>query len=139
MKKTSKYKNVAKFGGTETLGNTKLNGYDHQVDTVETQSKTKLEDDVGYGNAAIIRCFIFGINPQAFKEHKPTDQELFNHHYKGIEVALWRDGMVPLPEVNPRLSYDTKRMQYRIFVGAKPMKGHLLRETPQTLSQIAHA
>lgn len=139
MKKASKFKDVAKFGGTETLGNTKMNGFDHQIDSVETQSKTKLEDDTGHGEAAIIRCFIFGMNPTAFKQYNPTSQELFNYHHKGIEVALWKDGMKVMPEVNPRVSYDTKRMQYKIFVGAKPMKGYILNERPQTLSEIAHA
>lgn len=129
---------VRKFGGTEELGQVKMNGHDHNVQSIEAQSKTKLEDDAGHGNAAIIRCFKFGINPKVFQEHPPTKQELFNSHHKGIEIALWRDGMKVIPDVNPRIVIDQKNMSYLIFVGAQPMKGHILREQPKTLSEIAH-
>lgn len=131
---------VQKFGGTEGLGTTHVNDYAHDVQSIEAQSKTHLEDDVGHGEAAIIRMFEFGINPEAFKLHPPTKQDLFNYHHKGIEVALWRDGMKVIPEVNPRVVINEEKMTYRIFVGAKPMKGHFLREQqqPKTLSQLAH-
>ena len=129
---------VQKFGGTDSLGHVKMDGHDHDVQSLEAQSKTKLEDDTGHGNAAIIRCFDFAMNPQAFLEAKPTKQMLFNAHYKGIEVALWRDGMKVIPEVNPRIVVDEKAMKYKIFVGATPMKGHILTERPRTLSEIAH-
>lgn len=129
---------VQKFGGVDELGHTKMHGYDHDVKDLEVQSKTKLEDDIGYGKEAIIRCFEFGINPLAFKEHPPTKQELFNAHYKGIEVALWKDGLKVIPEVNPRIVIDEQNMRYKIFVGAHPMKGHLVLANPQTLKQIAH-
>lgn len=129
---------VRKFGGTEEMGHVKMNGHDHDVQSIEAESETKLEDDVGHGNAAIIRCFKFGINPKAFQEHPPTKQELFNSHHKGIEIALWRDGLKVLPDVNPRIVIDQKNMSYQIFVGAQPMKGHILREQPKTLSQLAH-
>jgi hypothetical protein len=129
---------VQKFGGTESLGQVQMDGYAHEVESVEAQSGTKLEHDEGHGNPAIIRRFTFGINPLAFKEHPPTQQELFNSHIKGIELALWRDGMTVLPEVPPRITIDQKALQYHIFVGAKPARGHILKEVPQTLSQIAN-
>ena len=126
------------FGGTEELGNTKMHGYDHDVKSLEVESTTKLEHDEGHGNAAIIRCFTFGMNPEVFHQYQPTKQELFNSHYKGIEVALWKDGMKVIPEVNPRVVFDEKNLRYQIFVGAAPMKGHILRERPQTLKEITH-
>lgn len=138
MAKLKKTLDVQKFGGTESLGTTKMNGFDHDVQTVEAQSKTKLEHDEGYGNAAIIRCFEFGMNPESFKLYQPTKQELFNSHFKGIEVALWKDGLKVIPEVNPRIVVEEKEMKYKIFVGAAPMRGHILRERPRTLSEIAH-
>jgi len=138
MARVKKSVDVQKFGGSEEIGNVKMHGYDHDVQSLEAQSKTKLEDDTGHGNAAIIRCFQFGINPEAFKQYQPTKQELFNSHYKGIEVALWRDGMKVIPDVNPRIVVDEKNMNYKIFVGATPMKGHILTQRPQTLSEIAH-
>jgi hypothetical protein len=129
---------VTKFGGTDSLGEVGLHGYKHEASSIETQSKTKLEDDAGSGGAAIIRCFTFHINPLAFKEQKPTKQDLFNAHIKGIEVMLWRDGMTLMTDVEPRITLDSKAMQYKIFVGARPARGHILRERPQTLTQVAH-
>lgn len=137
---------VAKFGGIDHIGEVKGNVtgnpikdvIGHTVDSVEAQSKTRLEDDPGIGNAAVIRMFEFGINPQAFKEAPPTRQDLFNAHLKGIEIALWKDGLKPIPEVNPRMTMDEKGGTYRIFIAASPMKGHILYELPQTLAQIAH-
>ena len=105
------------------------------VSKIQTASETHLEDDPGEGGAAIIRCFEFAPNPEVFKQHKPTKQELFNSHAKGIEIMLWRDGMSVMPEVEPRVTIGKKK--YRIFVGAQPMKGHLLREKPKTLTEIA--
>lgn len=135
MKKVAE---VQKFGGTEELGNVQMHGYNHDVQSLEAQSKTKLEDDQGHGDAAIIRRFTFGINPESFKQYQPTKQELFNSHYKGIEIALWRDGLKVIPEVHPRIVINQEKMNYEIFVGAKPMRGHILRERPQTLTEIAH-
>ena len=142
-----KSKTVSKFGGTEYLGSvTEENAKDAPVDNVnydlqslEVQSKTHLEDDQGGGGAAIIRMFEFGMNPLAFHQYKPTKQELFNSHYKGIELALWRDGMKVIPEVNPRITVDDKNGRYRIFVGAQPMKGHLLKEQPKTLTELVNS
>ena len=82
--------------------------------------------------------FEFGMNIEAFKHAQPTKQELFNAHHKFIETALWKDGLKVIPEVHPRITIDEKQLKYRIFVGAQPMKGHILREQPQTLSQLTH-
>ncbi len=135
MKKTLE---VAKFGGTESLGTVKKDGFDHEVSTIETQSKTNLEMDEGHGAAVVIRCFEFAMNPEAIKYAQPTKQTLFNSHYKGIEMALWRDGLKVIPESNPRILIDSENMRYKIFVGAKVARGHLLKDNPQTLKQIVH-
>lgn len=129
---------VQKFGGTEALGKTKLDGDTHEVSSIEAESKTRLQDDVGVGDPAIIRRFTFGANPEAFKQHKPTTQELFNYHHKGIDMALFKDGMRVVPEINPRVVFDAPKGQYHIFVTAKPMSGFILHEKPQTLSEIAN-
>lgn len=138
MSKRPKVKEVSKFGGAEGFGRVQANDNTHDLTSIEVKSKTHLEDDQGGGGAAIIRMFEFGINPQAFKEMKPTLQELFNAHFKGIEVALWKDGLKVLPEVNPRIVLDERAMTYRIFVGAEPMRGHILREQPKTLTELVH-
>lgn len=154
-RKAKKTLEVQKFGGVENRGTVRdenitafrseMSGqtYTHQntqydLQDIEVQSDTKLEDDTGQGGAAIVRMFAFGMNPIAFAQYRPTNQELFNSHYKGIEAALWKDGMKVLPDVNPRVVIDEKKQQYMIFVGAAPQKGHLLKEKPQTLTEIAH-
>lgn len=136
--KTKKTKEVAKFGGVDELGTTKLHGYEHDVASVETQSQTRLEDDVGHGDATVIRCFTFGMNPKTFIEHKPTKQELLNSHLRGIEMALFADGLKVFDEVPPRISFDVEKSQYSIFIAARPRKGYLLHERPQTLTEIAN-
>lgn len=110
----------------------------YDVKSIEAESQTKLEEDVGYGNALVIRMFEFRVDPLVFYQHMPTTQELFNSHYKGIELTLWKDGLKVIPEVNPRIVVDEQNGTYQIFVGAAPAKGHLLKEQPQTLSQIVH-
>lgn len=146
MARLKKTQNVAKFGGTDDLGTVQIQNVDgapvkdvnYEVKSIETQSKTKLEDDKGFGNAAIIRCFKFGLNLESFKQHQPTRQELFNSHIKGIEVALWKDGMKVMTDVTPRIVINEQDMQYQIFVGAQPMKGQLLSQTPHTLRELVN-
>ncbi len=145
-RKTKKGKDVSKFGGVEELGTVKMerigsleskqDAYD--ASSIEVQSSTKLEDDHGEGGAVVIRRFVFGINPEVFKERKPTKQDLFNHHLRGIEMAVFRDGMVIFDQVPPRLTFDSEKMQYSIFVAARPRKGYSLEQRPQTLSEIVH-
>lgn len=154
-KRSKKTVEVQKFGGVDSMGTvrdenlTKFtsemsgnesyhNNTDYNLESIETQSDTHLEDDIGGGGAAIIRIFEFGMNPEAFKQYQPTKQELFSSHYKGIELALWKDGLKPIPEVNPKIIVDEKANKYRIFVGAQPMKGHMLYEQPKTLSEQLH-
>lgn len=105
--------------------------------TLNTESETHLEDDTGEGDAAIIRMFEFKVNKEAFAQYTPTEQELFASHERGIAALLWRDGMTPLESVTPRITFSKNKKTYRIFIGAKPAKGHLLQERPKTLSEIA--
>lgn len=111
---------------------------DYDVSTVQAQSDVKLEDDLGSGHAVIMRMFEFGANPIAFKQYKPTKQELFNSHAKQIELTLWGDGLQVMPEVNPTVTINKKKTKYRIFVGAIANKGVLFshNDKPQTLSKL---
>lgn len=144
--KRPKSKSVKSFGGVQDIGsvvdenakNAPVKDVQYDVKDLEVQSKTHLEDDDGSGGARIVRCFEFGMNLQAFGDYQPTRQELFNAHYKGIEIALWKDGLKVMPDVNPRIVIDTPNMRYQIFVGAQPMRGHLLQERPQTLAEQIH-
>jgi hypothetical protein len=105
---------------------------------VSARSETKLEQDLGTGKPIIIRFFEFGANVQAFKDHKPTAQELFDSHRKGIEAVLWRDGLRPHSAIEPRLMFSKSKTHYRFIIGCEPSLGNVLNEKPQTLSQIAH-
>lgn len=139
MKKRSKKSvDVQKFGGIDELGQTQLNGHKHELSSVEAQSQTNLEQDQGEGIPVIIRCFEFGVNLEAFKDHLPTQQELFNSHLKGIEMHLWRDGMVLYDHVQPRIVFNKEKTKYQIFIAALPARGNVLLDKPQTLSEIAH-
>lgn len=129
---------LQKFGGTDELGAVKVHGFNHDVSSIEEQSKTSLEQDIGVGQVAVIRCFEFKANMEAFKEHPIGKQELFNHHLKGIEIALWRDGLKIMPEVEPRVVFEDEQGLYKIFVGSIPMKGQLVLDKPLTLTEIAH-
>lgn len=133
-----KTREVAKFGGVDELGKVKVHGSDHDVRSIEAQSNIKLEEDTGYGEAVIVRNFRFAINPEAFKQHPPSKQDLFNYHLKFIETALWRDGLKVFSDVEPRITMDSKKMQYTIIVAARPMKGQMLLENPNTLTQLVH-
>src|SRR3990167_6099497 len=139
MKKKIKTKDVAKFGWIGDLGKVQMDGQEHESSSIEAQSQTKLEHDKGEGNAVVIRCFTFQMNlehPELFIERRPSKQEIFNSHIRGIEMALWKDGLRAFLDVAPRITFNTKEFQYSIFVSAVPMKGWLLHEKPQTLSQI---
>ncbi len=138
MARKRKTVEVQKFGGVEELGQTKLDGHKHELSSVETQSDTKLESDEGTGIPVVLRTFEFGANAEAFKQHTPTKQELFDSHKKGIEMHLWRDGMIYFDQVKPQILFSRKGDKYKIIIAALPARGQVLLETPQTLSQIAH-
>lgn len=108
------------------------------VSQITTQSDTKLENDLGLGKPVIIRSYEFAANPEAFKQHKPTKQELFNYHAKWILTQLWSDGLKPVEEVEPRVILNKRKTKYRIFVGAEPRQGQVLTEQTKTLAQLAH-
>ena len=152
-KKRKKVAEVKKFSGTDNLGTLREEGnYEVMKGTISTdkvspdtnwdlnaaavESETKIEHDEGVGNAAVVRTFTFGANPEVFAQHKPTRQELFNAHYKGIEQALWRDGLKVIPEVNPQVRISDDGKSYAIVVGAEPMRGHILTEKPSTLKEL---
>lgn len=112
---------------------------DWRGQTVEVESDTKLEADQGEGIPIIIRSFQFAINPLAFEQHKPTSQELFDSHKKGILAMLWTDGLRPLETEAPRIVFAKDRKSYMIFITCTTGLGQTLLETPRTLSEIANA
>ena len=138
MAKKAKSIEVSKFGGSEKVMETTIDKDPYEIHSMEAESTTKLEHDEGTGAAIVIRRFLFKANPEVFQHAQPNKQELFNSHLKGIEMMLWRDGLSVWPDTEPQVKINTEAGTYEIFVGAKPMKGHILHEQTKTLSQIAH-
>lgn len=118
----------------------KPDNYQWEAGQAETESQTKLEADTGHGQTAIIRQFKFKTNPQTFRNHPPTKQELFNAHLKQIEILLWQDGLKIMTDVEPTLTLSKRKQFYTITVGAIPMRGQMLPHDlqPMTLTEIAH-
>lgn len=104
----------------------------------EVHSDTKLEDDHGTGQKVVLRSFDFSANPAAFKERTPSKQELFNAHAKQIEYFLYQDGLIQMPEVNPRLILSKNRKHYRIIVAASARFGQHFNDTARTLTELTH-
>lgn len=114
----------------------------YDVKQGEVHSDIHLEDDEGSGKTIVVRSFDFKANPQAFKDHTPSKQELFNTHAHQIEAILWNDGLEVMTDVRPQVILSKRRTGYRIVVGAEPRRGHIItkrdQKKVQTLSQAAH-
>ena len=131
------YMKTVKFKTTEkNAKNSPVQDIQWEGEEIQANSKTKLEQDTGTGEAFVLRFFDFGTNLETFKQHKPTAQELFDSHRKGIEPLLWRDGLAPCSEVEPRLMFSKGKKFYRFVITCKQSKGHLLFTEPKTLSQL---
>lgn len=138
MNKSKKFKLIEKDATIESKfhGKTELGNVEWEGEEVQAKSKTVLEDDRGTGTPVVIRFFDFGANPKVFKEHKPTAQELFDGHRKGMESLLWRDGLRPYEGVEPRLMFSKNKMHYRFIITCIPSAGNVLTDKTQTLSQL---
>lgn len=88
------------------------------------------------GSAVVMRFFDFKANSQAFKTRPPSVQELFNTHSKEIELGLWKDGLKPIVEVQPRFMASKDKKYYRFVIAATPMRGQMVTQTPKTLTEI---
>jgi len=66
-----KFKSIEKKG---ILPGGKVEDIEWEGEAVQAESKTKLEDDKGTGQPIVLRFFEFGVNPEVFKQHKPTAQ-----------------------------------------------------------------
>lgn len=104
--------------------------------TITAHSDTKLESDTGYGEEVIMRAYRFGANPEAFKSHPPTIQQLFDSHAQGIRSMLWTDGLRVAEDIPPRIVFSEQKDTYMIIVGARASIGQFFMEKPQTLTEI---
>ena len=119
------------------LEDVKLDGDKYEVEQVQVDSNTKLEDDKGKGKEVILRFFEYSANPEIFSQRTPTSQELFNAHSREIEIKLWQDGLVPEPQIEPRLLLSKDRSHYKFVVGCRLGRGQILTSTPVTLSELS--
>ena len=103
---------------------------------VMAMSDTKLEQDLGTGQEVVIRFFEFAVNEEAFKQHKPSAQELFDSHKSGMEALLWRDGLKPYDGLQPRFMFSKNKKFYRFIIAGVPRAGRVLSNSTRTLSQL---
>ena len=90
--------------------------------------------DPGQGKPYIIRQFLFGKNP-SFKGHKPSNQDIFNMHWRQIRNTLWGDGLVPREDIEPKI-VGIKDNKYMIILVCEPRLMTMVAEKPQTLQDI---
>lgn len=128
-KKGRKFKSVEKNAKNAPVKNIEWEG-----EELQAESTTKIEEDKGTGQAIVIRFFEFGANPEAFKLHKPTEQQLFDSCRKGIEAILWKDELKPFEGIAPRIMFSKNKTHFRIIVGCTP-RTTLIDQT-RTLSQL---
>lgn len=111
----------------------KIGDIEWEGEEVVAESTTKIQEDQGTGHQVVLRFFDFGANPEVFKQHKPTAQELFDSHRRGIESLLWRDGLRPFDAVEPRLMFSKDKSHYRFIIPCIPKMDM---GSSQTLSQL---
>lgn len=128
-----KFKTIEK--NAKNLPSKKVENLEWEGETVQAESKVNLQDDRGTGKPIVLRFFEFGVNPQAFKDHKPTAQELFNTHIRGMESLIWSDGLIFCKEIEPKLWFSKDNKKYRFMIGCLPVQ--TLIETPNTLAELA--
>ena len=88
------------------------------------------------GSAVVMRFFNYKANPIAFKNNPPSVQQLFEYHRKEIELALWKDGLKPIIEVDPRFMQSKNTKHYRFVIAASPLRGQMVNEAPKTLTEL---
>lgn len=110
---------------------------DYIGQSIQVNSQTRLEDDLGTGQELILRTYEFATDPKYIKEGLPDAQVLFESHMKGIAGMLWSDGFTPVTALQPRIIFTTNKTKYLIMVWATPSLGQVVLEKTQTLSEYA--
>ncbi len=103
---------------------------------IGVESTTKIQDDHGTGQEIVLRFFDFAANPDTFKLQKPTAQQLFESHKRGMESLLWTDGLTPCLAIEPRLMFLKDMSQYRFVISCIPSLGNALVDKSHTLSEL---
>lgn len=111
---------------------------EYRGQTIEVKSDTKLEEDLGTGEAIIFRSFQFASNPEMFKNGRPSERVIFDSCVKGIESTLWVDGLKPAKDIPVNFVFAPDNSSFLINVWARPAMGNTLLEDTQTLTEIIH-
>lgn len=92
--------------------------------------------DPGTGKTLVLRIFQFAFNPEFLlkKNQVVNKQDIFNSHWHQMRIELWKDGLVPREDVDPRVVLGRKG--YRIFILSEPRLRTTVVEKPQTLQEI---
>lgn len=135
MAKSKKFKAIEKDVLDAPVSEPKID-LEWEGEQIEVQSDTKLEADHGTGNELVLRFFDFAANPEVFKQHKPTAQQLFECHRKGMEALLWSDGLKPYHKIEPRLLFSKDNTKYRFVLSCIPSLGNTLLDKTHTLSEL---
>lgn len=81
--------------------------------------------DPNAGTPTIIRNFMFAFNPEFLKKNKNlkgiSKQELFNNHWKYLQIELWKDGLIHDEGIEPKITF--KQKHYIIQIVCKPRLG----------------
>lgn len=107
-----------------------------ELGAVAEKPESQINFDQGTGQEVILRFFDFAVNHQTFKDHKPTAQELFNYHKRGMEAQMWSDGMKPYEAIEPRLLFAKDKSHYRFVIGCVPSLGNNTTVKSKKLSEL---
>lgn len=116
--------------------NEKIDEIEWEGEELHAESETKIEDDKGTGQEIIVRVFEFAADQEVFRMNRPTAQELFDSHRKGIESMLWADGLQPYQAIEPTLIVDKDKSKYTFYISCLPGLGNTLIDKTHTLSEL---
>lgn len=111
-------------------------GTDEKWEGANIQAESSPLIDPSTGEPRIIRTFTFAFNPEFAQKNKGlrgiNEQELFNNHWKMLQIELWKDGLVADEESNPKLIF--KKGFYLIQMVCRARLGVIVADTPQNLN-----
>lgn len=104
-----------------------------EAQELSTQATTPLVDDAS-GQKLILRAFEFQL-PLDIKG-RIDKQKVFDAHKKFIEQFCWKDGLVPVTDIPPRVILSKNEKKVRIFILTQAKLGSTILEKPLTLQEI---
>lgn len=88
--------------------------------------------DPGKGKEVVLRTFEFQANPE--NKVTPTEQQLFDAHWPQIQNQLFKDGFVPLWNIQPRFTLSADKQKYFFIIACEA--NTLVLEKPRTLNDV---